>query len=70
MHRNHDEDDPLTPDERLYEIARILAGGILRLRARVALHAAPAQLPGPQILESGPNSLAGAGDARLSVHPG
>ena len=71
MTRHDDEMHLMTPAERLHEVARILAGGILRLHARVALPAAPAQLSGPQILlESGPNSLEVPREVRLSVHPG
>jgi len=42
-------DDPsyLTPDERLSEVASILAAGVLRLRARSAL---PGDDPAPEIL--------------------
>ena len=63
--------DLLKDDQRLREVACILAAGILRLRARLALPAANAQLSGPQILlESGPNSLEVPREVRLSVHPG
>jgi hypothetical protein len=58
MHRNIDEVHMLTDDQRLREIARILAAGVLRLRARVAIPPASVQLPGPQILlESSPICL-------------
>ena len=59
------------PDQRLHEVARILTGGVLRLRKSFALPASPTQLPGPQILlEYGPNSLEVLRDTRLSVHSG
>jgi hypothetical protein len=71
MHLNHDKVDAPTPDQRLREVARILAGGVLRFRARVALPAYPAPLPGPQILgEIALNPLDVPGESRLSVHPG
>lgn len=43
-------DDPsrLTPDERLSEVAGILAAGILRLRARAALPDKPGDSDGPE----------------------
>ena len=70
MQRNIDEVHMLTEDQRLREIARILGGGVLRLRARVALPPA-VQLPGPQILlESGPNCLEVPPETVLSVHTG
>jgi hypothetical protein len=59
-----------TPDDCRGEIARILAGAVLRLRARAAL-SAPAQLPVPRILaDSGANCLEVHDPTRLSVHPG
>jgi hypothetical protein len=70
MHRNIDEVNTLTDDQRLREIARILARGVLRLRARVALPPA-VHLPCPQILpESGPNCLEVPPETVLSVHTG
>jgi hypothetical protein len=71
MQRYIDEANTLTDDQRLREIARILAGGVLRLRARLALPPAPVQLPCPQILpESGPNCLEVPPETVLSVHTG
>ena len=71
MHRNHNEADRLTSDERLREIARIFAAGVLRLHSRVALPTTRAQLPGPQNLpKSAPNCLEVPREVRLSVHPG
>jgi hypothetical protein len=61
----------VTDDQRLREVARILATGVLRLRARAALPPALAPLPGAQILpESGPNSLEVPPKTVLSVHTG
>ena len=63
-------DDPssLTPDERLSEVATILAGGILRLYARSAL---PCDDPGPEKSpNSGPAGLEVSEETVLSVHSG
>jgi len=63
-------DDPsyLTPDERLSEVASILAAGVLRLRARSAL---PGDDPAPEILpESWPTCLEVPAKTVLSVHTG
>jgi hypothetical protein len=66
--RNDVETDPLTPDEQLRQVARILAAGVLRLRARAAL---PAELPAPRILlENAANPLDVSAETRLSVPPG
>jgi hypothetical protein len=68
---NAGEDETLTENQRFCQIARILAAGVLRLRAHAALPPAPAQLPGPQILpESGPNCLEVPSETVLSVHTG
>jgi hypothetical protein len=65
-----DERATLTPDDRLRAIARVLAIGVLRLRARAALPT-PAELPAPRILpENAANPLDVPGETRLSVHPG
>jgi hypothetical protein len=70
MCRTTDEGGNLTDDQRFREIARILAGGVLRLRARVALPPAVPP-PVPQILpESGPNCLEVPPETVLSVHTG
>jgi hypothetical protein len=67
---NRRDESAVAEDDRLREIARILAGGVLRLRARVALPPA-VQLPAPQILlESGPNCLEVPPETVLSVHTG
>jgi hypothetical protein len=59
-----------TPDHRRLEVARILAGAVLRLRARAALPSA-AELPTPRILlENAVNPLDVPAETRLSVHPG
>jgi hypothetical protein len=56
--RPHDDPAAMTADERLREVARILAAGILRLRSRAALPADPGQHSGPKNpLESGPGCL-------------
>jgi hypothetical protein len=66
-----DHDHPPTPDQRLRAVARILAAGILRLRARAALPASAAELPVPRILpENAANVLDVPAETRLSVHPG
>ena len=58
--------DPSPPDQRLAEVARILATGILRLRARVAL---PTADPAPEKLtNSPPPSLDLPPETVLSVH--
>ena len=63
-------DDPsfLTPDERLSEVAGILAAGVLRLHARAAL---PGDNPGlEKSPDSGPAGLEVSGETVLSVHSG
>ena len=52
-------DDVPNADERLRQIARILATGILRLKQRGALS-----------VESSPPALAHCSETRLSVHTG
>ena len=61
------DDDSLSPSERLQEVARILAGGILRLHIRGALQAAPAP-ENPS--ESSPYCLEPPRVTALSVHTG
>ena len=39
------DDEPLTEDERLREIAKLLAAGLLRLRTRPQLPSSPAHVP-------------------------
>jgi hypothetical protein len=68
---NAGEDKILTENERFRQIARILAGGVLRLRARAALPTAATQRNGPQILsESGVNGLEVPPETVLTVHAG
>jgi hypothetical protein len=68
---NHLADTAVAEVDRFSAIARILAAGVLRLRARAALPPACAQLPGSQILpESGPNCLEVPSETVLSVHTG
>jgi hypothetical protein len=70
MHGKISESSNLTDDQRFREIARILAGGVLRLRARAALPPA-VQLAAQKILpESGPNGLEDPPETVLSVHTG
>ncbi len=64
-------DDAMTGEKRLQEVARILAGGIVRLRTRAALPGADGtdgrieKSP-----ENQPNCLEVSGETRLSVHRG
>ncbi len=61
----------LTPDERLREVAAILAGGIVRLRLRAALPGTGGDEPGAEKpLENEPNCLEVGPEVRLSVHTG
>jgi hypothetical protein len=52
MSADHDPTDPtlLTPEQRLAEVASILAEGVLRLRARAAL--TPPAGPGSPVSDS------------------
>jgi hypothetical protein len=69
--RPHDEPAAQTCDERLREVAAILAAGILRLHSRAALPADPAQHSGPENPpESGQDCLEVPGKTVLSVHTG
>jgi hypothetical protein len=63
------DDDPLslTAEQRLRELARILARGLLRLRQRRI--SPPASGPG-NCEETGQNGLEVDRDPRLSVHTG
>jgi hypothetical protein len=61
----------LTPDERLAEVAGILATGILRLHMRGALSLEPADRPAPKNLaESGTSCLEVSDETVLIVHNG
>jgi hypothetical protein len=69
--RPHDDPAAMTADERLHEVAAILAAGILRLRSRAALPTDPGQDSGPKNLqESGQDCLEVCGETVLSVHRG
>jgi hypothetical protein len=59
-------DNPLTAEQRLVAIARILAGAMLHLRDRGALPAPQKEEQIPP--ESGSNCLEVPGHPRLSVH--
>ena len=62
-----DPTDPsdLTPEQRFDEIATILAGAVLRLRSRNALHMDSDNHPAPQIQpDSDANGLAECGQTR------
>ena len=66
--RSFDDPSTLTPDERLSEVASILAAGVLRLHAGAALsgdHLGPEKPP-----NSGPTGLEVSGETVLSVHRG
>lgn len=66
--RRLDDPSDLTPDERLFHVASILAAGVLRLRGRAAIKggdAAPERLP-----DSGPACLEMSEETVLSVHTG
>jgi hypothetical protein len=69
--RPHDDPAAMTADERLREVAAILAAGILRLRSRAALPADPGKHSGPKNhLKSGPDRLELPDETVLSVHTG
>jgi hypothetical protein len=69
--RPHDDPAAMTADERLREVAAILAAGILRLRSRAALPTDPDQVSGPKNLqESGQDCLEVSGETVLTVHRG
>jgi hypothetical protein len=54
----------LSPDERLHELAAILATGLLRLHDRTALP------PTTNLAELSPDGLEGPAETRLSVRTG
>jgi hypothetical protein len=69
MPSSHDPATP-TPEERLRELARILATGLLRLRSPVI---SPEQAPTSATQkseQSTPNHLAVAGHTSVTVHAG
>lgn len=68
--RSNDPAD-MTADERLREVAAILAVGILRLRSRAALPAPWADHSGPQNpRDAGQDCLEVSAKTVLSVHEG
>jgi len=69
----NDPTDPanMTPEERVAEVAAILAEGVLRLRRRAAVPAVPGDVPAVRISpESARNSLEEGGKTRLHGHRG
>jgi hypothetical protein len=71
MRQHIDDAGILTDDDRLREIAGLLAAGILRLRCRAALGAGPASGPGPRNPpDSSLNCLEVSRETRLSVQTG
>jgi hypothetical protein len=71
MLQHTDDAGILTDDDRLREIAGLLAAGILRLRCRAALPPAPANDPGPKNPpDSSLNCLEVPRESRLNVHMG
>jgi hypothetical protein len=61
----------LTADERLRQVAALLAAGVLRLRDRAALPADPGEHPAPENpQENGQDSLEVLAHAVLTVHGG
>jgi hypothetical protein len=69
----NDPTDPanMTPEERVAEVAAILAEGVVRLRRRTATPAGAADVPAPQsALESAPNGLDECGGTRPCGHRG
>jgi hypothetical protein len=69
--RPHDDPARMTADERLREVAAILAAGLLRLRSRAALPIDPGQVPSPENPpETGQDRLEVRPETVLSVHAG
>jgi hypothetical protein len=69
--RPFDDDPSPTPDERIHELASILAAGILRLYERAALPTRNAEVASPEDLEGTADPwLEVPGRTRLSVHVG
>jgi hypothetical protein len=66
-------DESITPEERLHEVAAILASAVLRLHLRGALDAAPAPKnpsdSSPDCLELSPKSVVSAKTEQQSFHP-
>ncbi len=71
MRRSHAANGNMPPDERLREVAGILAAGIVRLRVRAALPGANGDGVGREkTLENKPNWLEVPTEVRLTVHRG
>jgi hypothetical protein len=69
--RPFDDDAAPTPEERIHELAGILAAGILRLHERAALPTRDANAAPPEDLEVTADPwLEVPGRTRLSVHVG
>jgi hypothetical protein len=68
MHEDRDDPSMLAPDDRRRAVARILAAGLLRLRARAALPSAP-EVPITRIPpENAANPLELSDEAPLTEH--
>jgi hypothetical protein len=66
MRRTESRGSPTGPDQRLREVAEILAGAVIRLRLRAAL---PDSIQNAgKTLDSPPNCLEVPSETRLSVH--
>jgi hypothetical protein len=66
--RSFDDPGILTPDQRLAQLADILAAGVLRLRARLAI---PGDAPTPKLSPVSPQiRLEVPRETVLSVHSG
>ena len=69
--RPFEDPDLLTPDQRLSEVAGILATGILRLHSRAALTDGESEDPAPKSVEDSASScLELSAETVLSVHNG
>jgi len=69
--RPSEDSDLLTPDQRLSEVARILATGVLRLQSRAALPDNASEVPAQKNVEdSAPSCLELSAETVLSVHNG
>jgi hypothetical protein len=65
-----DDPDDISPDQRLRELARILAVGVARLRQRRLLAGEPAEPPPETAPKSAASCLEVSGETVLSVHTG
>lgn len=69
--RPHDDPAHMTADERLREVAAILAAGVLRLHSRAALPDDSNRNSGPESPpDAEPNCLEVPGETVLTVHTG